>query len=114
VRDCLHPADLVPLLDKQLAGTRANAPQVVNVSGGTDSAFSLLQLSDWCRGALGPHQVTADPRERPFDLPWLVLDFSEARRVWDWRPTRRRVEILDEILRHARANPSWLELSAAS
>jgi CDP-paratose 2-epimerase len=39
VRDCLHPADLVSLLDLQLADTDADKPRVVNVGGGRGSAL---------------------------------------------------------------------------
>jgi CDP-paratose 2-epimerase len=114
VRDCLHPADLVPLLDKQLAADRTDVPRIVNVSGGRESAFSLLQLSDWCRERLGPHAVAADPGQRPFDVPWLVLDSREACRAWGFEPHRGRAQIFDEIACHAEANPAWLELSAHS
>jgi len=113
VRDCLHPADVVPLLDKQMNSGGTEAPKVVNVSGGAESAFSLLQLGDWCRDRLGPHEVAADPRDRPFDVPWLVLDSSLARQVWGFRPTHHRDDLFDEILRHAEAEPAWLDLSAS-
>ena len=114
VRDCLHPADLVPVLLKQAAagktcGTK-QVPQVVNLSGGIDSARSLLELSDWCTERFGPHSVANDPRERPFDLPWVVLDSTLAQKTWDWYPSRNTVSILDEIAAHAQANPHWLDL----
>jgi CDP-paratose 2-epimerase len=114
VRDCLHPADLVPLLDRQMASPDRNVPRVVNVSGGRDSAMSLRQLSAWCHERLGPHEVRPDPRPRPFDLPWLVLDAGLAREVWGWAPARTTAAILDEIARHAAANPDWLDRSASS
>ncbi|HVR71626.1 MAG TPA: NAD-dependent epimerase/dehydratase family protein [Vicinamibacteria bacterium] len=114
VRDCLHPADLVPLLDRQMAAGATEAPRVVNVGGGRASALSLLQLSRWCRERLGDHAVAAEGGERPFDVPWLVLDAEAARRAWDWAPGRRTADVLEDILRHARAHPSWLEISAAS
>jgi CDP-paratose 2-epimerase len=111
VRDCLHPADLVPLLLQQLRGPSDERPRVVNVSGGRGSAMSLLQLSRWCGERLGEHTVEADTGERPFDVPWLVLDSSLARREWGWAPSRSTVSILEEILEHARQNPDWLDLS---
>jgi CDP-paratose 2-epimerase len=111
VRDCLHPADLVPLIESQLAADRSGRRRIVNVSGGRDSAMSLLQLSEWCRLNIGEREVASDPSPRRFDLPWVVLDASRAAAVWGWRPRRDRDAILSEILRHAQANPSWLELS---
>ena len=113
VRDCLHPADLIPLLEAQLAapGTAA-ADRIVNVGGGTASAMSLRQLSDWCDQRFGSHPVASDPSQRPFDIPWIVLDASKAARVWGWRPRTPLLAILEEISAHAGTHPDWLELSA--
>jgi CDP-paratose 2-epimerase len=112
VRDCLHPADLVPLVDAQLAATGSSRPTTVNVGGGRASAISLREISEWCRDRLFEHPVSSDPRPRPFDLPWIVLDAGRASSAWGFAPRRRTVDILEEIVRHAEANPSWLELSA--
>ena len=113
MRDCLHPRDLLPLLEKQFAApATAAADRVVNVSGGAASATSLRQLSDWCAGHCGPHQVTADGTPRPFDLPWLVLDHAKATRLWNWRPQTPVAAIFGEIAAHAQSHPDWLDLSA--
>lgn len=114
VRDALHPADLAPLLLRQMesGGGRDALPKIVNVGGGLESAMSLRQLSDWCRERFGPHEVSSDPENRPFDVPWVVLDAGLAGRTWGWKPERRVSEILEEIARHAEAHPEWLEVSA--
>ena len=113
VRDCLHPRDLVPLLERQASAPRVpSADRLVNVSGGAASATSLRQLSAWCAGRLGAHEVAADGTPRPFDLPWMVLDSAKAARVWDWRPATPVAAVLEEIAAHAEANPGWLDLSA--
>ncbi|MGA3006317.1 MAG: NAD-dependent epimerase/dehydratase family protein [Opitutaceae bacterium] len=113
VRDCLHPRDLSPLLEKQLAApSLASADRVVNVSGGAASARSLRQLSDWCAQKFGPHTVAFDSTPRPFDLPWIVLDSAKTARVWDWHPQTPVETILSEIADHAQAHPEWLDLSA--
>ena len=112
VRDCMHPGDLVPLLDRQLAYSGRDRPRVVNVSGGRLSAISLSQLSQWCRERLGDREVTTAPASRPFDVPWLVLDVHLAKSAWGWGPVRGTGEILSEILDHAERHPHWLELSA--
>jgi CDP-paratose 2-epimerase len=112
VRDCLHPADLVPLLVAQMnAGQSAGLPRVVNVGGGMDSSFSLAELSAWCADYFGPHEVTADPTPRPFDVGWLVLDASLACASYNWRPTYTREAIFSEIAAHAREHPEWLRFS---
>jgi len=111
VRDCLHPADLVPLLEQQLTADAAGKPPIVNAGGGTASAMSLRQLSEWCRERTGDHTVEMSGEDRPFDIPWIVLDAARAAEVWGWRPRLAVRDILDEILVHAHAHPRWLELS---
>jgi CDP-paratose 2-epimerase len=114
VRDCLHPADLMPLLERQIASADDGQPRVVNVGGGRTSAISLYQLSEWCRERLGDHTVTSQAEARPFDLPWVVLDASLATEVWGWKPSRRTGDILEEIVRHAEQHPEWLDLAENS
>jgi CDP-paratose 2-epimerase len=112
VRDCLHPRDLVPLLEKQMAApAMAVTDRIANFSGGAASAMSLKQLSDWCNGRFGPHAVAQDGTSRPFDIPWIVLDSAKAARVWHWWPSTPTAAILEEIAVHAEQNPGWLDLS---
>ncbi len=138
VRDCLHPADLGELVRKQmergglkdeggrmkdegkgalqpagLSGRReaGGTCRIFNVSGGVGSARSLRQLSAWCAGEFGPHEVASDLTPRAFDLPWVVLDSARAEETWDWRPCRGVEEICAEIARHAREHPEWLAVS---
>lgn len=112
VRDVLHPRDLVPLVEKQASS--ADGPRVVNVSGGTERSISLRELSLWCSERFGPREVAADPADRRFDVPWLVLDSSLARTAWGFTPAVPLPAILEEIARHAEADPSWLERSGVS
>lgn len=114
VRDCLHPADLAPLLKAQF-GAPSLPPEdrIVNVGGGARSAISLLQLSNWCAARFGPHPIEADLKPRAFDIPWLVLDASKAARIWGWKPVTPLGSVLEEIAVHAAARPDWLDVSAA-
>jgi CDP-paratose 2-epimerase len=108
VRDCLHPADLAPLLLAQLdAGLSPEKPSVINVAGGAPQAMSLRQLGAWCAGRLGPHEVACDPAPRPYDLPWVVLDSNLAAAAWNWRPRTPVLSILEEIAVHSLAHPRW-------
>ncbi len=113
VRDCLHPRDLLPVLEKQFKSPQlAVADRIANFSGGAASAMSLKQLSDWCARRFGPHPVVQDGTPRPFDIPWIVLDHARATTIWGWQPATPTATILEEIAAHAEQNPGWLELSA--
>lgn len=112
VRDCLHPRDLVPLIELQMRDAGRPIARVQNVSGGMVSATSLRQCSDWCTARFGPHTVTSRPEHRRFDVPWLVLDSARAAQQWAWAPSTPREAIFEEIARHAEQHPDWLEVSA--
>ncbi len=113
VRDCLHPRDLLPVLEKQFTAPKLSASdRLANFSGGAVSAMSLRQLSAWCERRFGPHAVLRDGTSRPFDIGWMVLDHAKATRCWAWRPATPTMAILEEIALHAEQNPGWLELSA--
>ena len=113
VRDCLHPRDLLPALAQQFSAPKLpSADRIANFSGGAASALSLRQLTAWCDAAFGLHSIASDPTPRPFDIPWMVLDSSKAARLWQWRPATSTASLLEEIATHARAHPTWLDLSA--
>lgn len=108
VRDCLHPDDLADLLSIQMRAAAA-APVMCNVSGGASSAMSLAQLSGWCAERFGPRAVGSVPADRPYDVPWAVLDHALASSRFGWHPRRGIASILAEIADHAERHPDWLD-----
>jgi CDP-paratose 2-epimerase len=114
VRDCLHPSDVVRLLEQQMnepLGT--DKPRVLNLSGGLANSMSLKQLSNWCAERFGPNEVVQTNIQRPFDIPWMVLDSRQAWAIWSWKPEINLYEILTEISGFAEKNESWCGLSAS-
>ncbi len=108
VRDALHPRDLARMVEFQLRSTGAGT--LLNVSGGRANSMSLSQLTTWCDQRFGTHQPVADGSERPYDVPWLILDSNKAISSTAWHPQVSLEKILDEIAEHAAANPDWLTL----
>ncbi len=113
VRDCLHPRDLVPVLRAQMQSGDQDKPRIANFSGGAANALSLAQLTDWCDARFGPHAVVREATPRPFDIPWLVLDATLAKKTWSWSPKILWPQVLDEIAEHAEQHPDWLEISGS-
>ncbi len=111
VRDCLHPRDLVPLLQKQISDSSREPVRLVNIGGGAESAMSLAQLSSWCAARFGKHQIGCKKELRQFDIPLLVMDSSLAGSIWGWKPQTPLESILKEIAIHAEQHPDWLEIS---
>ncbi len=111
VRDALHPRDLARLVDYQLR--HPGPSQVLNISGGAANSMSLAQLTAWCDDHFGPHQPVADGSDRPYDIPWLILDSTRALAATGWKPEITLPQILDEIATHTLANPDWLNRCGA-
>jgi len=112
VRDCLHARDLTPLLAGQMQKPRKDVPRIINVSGGLSQSASLRELSAWCENRFGKGNISGSKETRPFDVPWLVLDSSLAKEVWNWSPQTSLETIWSEIAGHSEANPRWLEATA--
>lgn len=106
VRDALHPLDLARMVVLQLQ--TAGPGTLLNVSGGSANSMSLAELTAWCDERFGPHCPVSDGSERPYDVPWLILDSSKATSATSWKPQISIEKILDEIAGHAVANPDWL------
>jgi CDP-paratose 2-epimerase len=111
VRDAFHPRDLAALLDAQMAAARSGGRRLYVAGGGPANAMSLAQLNTWCDTRFGAHPPQADSRERPYDIPWMVMDSSDAATDFGWAPRIPLPELLEGIASHAERNPDWLERS---
>jgi CDP-paratose 2-epimerase len=111
VRDAFHPRDLASLLDLQMRQERKGGQRIYTAGGGPDNALSLAQLTAWCDARFRPHPVAADLNERPYDIPWVVMDNTDCERHFGWQPDTPIAALLEEIAGHAEANPDWLERS---
>jgi CDP-paratose 2-epimerase len=112
VRDCLHPADLTPVLVRQMQHPSSLLEPPLNFGGGAENSMSLAQLSDWCVRRFGAHSVNSDPSPRPFDIPWMVMDCRGAAQRWGWQPRCRLPAVLEEIASHAEQHPDWLNITS--
>lgn len=112
VRDGFHPDDLAALIAIQLQ-RKPPSDAIYNAGGGARNAMSLAQLTSWCNDRFGSHLPQADPKPRPFDIPWVVMDSARARNDLGWQPERTLASILDEIADHVKAHPDWLKRCGA-
>jgi CDP-paratose 2-epimerase len=99
------------LVWKQIQSSERKVDRVQNVSGSVQSAMSLAQLRAWCADRFGKHHVGGDSASRPYDMPWITLNSTIAKRQRSWRPTISLEQILEEIAQHVEAHPNWLEIS---
>jgi CDP-paratose 2-epimerase len=106
VRDALHPRDLASMVDFQLQNAAKGG--IFNLSGGKENSMSLAQLNAWCDQRFRPHRPIQDGSDRPYDVPWLILDSARATAATGWTPRIGIGQILEEIAAHAEKHPDWL------
>jgi CDP-paratose 2-epimerase len=88
---------------------RKGGQRIYNAGGGTRNALSLAQLNAWCDAKFAEHKPEADLRERPYDVPWVIMDSVLADRDFAWTPETSLEDVLEEIACHAEQHPEWLE-----
>ena len=101
-----------PALKRLIADIEAGQIDVVvvyKVDRLTRALSDFARLVDVFDRRFGGFAPVADPQPRLFDIPWLVMDSGAARQRFGWRPLRNIESILEEIARHVRDNPGWLE-----
>lgn len=111
VRDAFHPEDLARLIVAQMGKGEYKGLRIFNVGGGPENAMSLAQLTAWCAEQFGQNAVAIDLTPRPYDVAWLVMDYTKALQTFGWRPERGLNSILVDLALHARRNPHWLEIT---
>jgi CDP-paratose 2-epimerase len=105
VRDILHVADLVDLVERQLPSLPAARGDIYNVGGGRACSVSLCELTELCRRATGKTvDLSPVPEVRAADIPIYISDFRRAERRFDWRPTHTPEAIVMEISDWVAAN----------
>jgi len=98
VRDLLHVADLVDLIELQLLAPEHWDGAVVNVGGGRACSLSLLETTALCRELSGREiDVGAAGGERPGDVPVYLSDCTRLFSLTDWRPRRGASAVLRDI-----------------
>jgi CDP-paratose 2-epimerase len=112
-RDAFHPRDLAALMVAQMRTARCNGQRVYTAGGGPPNTMSLAQLTAWCDGRFGRHTPDVDPEPRMYDIPWMVMDNTEAARDFGWQIEMSLPAVLEGIAQHASQHPDWLEISRA-
>lgn len=98
VRDVLHVADLVELVEAQLAAPGAWGGRVYNVSGGNACSVSLLELTRMCQSITGRRvDVSGVAEETSADVRIFIGDSRKACEDFLWRPVRTPAETVSDI-----------------
>ena len=98
VRDLLHVADLVDLVEDQLLRPRHWAGRTFNVGGGRAHSLSLMETTALCRELTGRNlQIRSVEQTRPGDVPVYLSDCMMLFAHTDWRPKRDARTVLGDL-----------------
>jgi CDP-paratose 2-epimerase len=98
VRDFLHVADLLDLIDLQIHSLEKLKGQTFNVGGGVSNTLSLYETTQLCQEITG-HQIPISPipETRIGDVPIFITDSSRVMNATGWQPQRDAKTTLTEI-----------------
>jgi CDP-paratose 2-epimerase len=105
VRDLLHVADLVELIELQLLEPERWDGVTANVGGGRACSLSLLETTALCREISGRElDIRPADANRPGDVPLYLSDCSLLHSLSDWRPQRGARAVLEDVAAWIRAH----------
>ncbi|MCL1468540.1 NAD-dependent epimerase/dehydratase family protein [Argonema galeatum] len=98
VRDFLHIADLLELIDIQIDRLEELKGKTFNVGGGCENTLSLYETTQLCQKITG-HQITITPvaETRSGDVPIFITDAGKIRQTLEWAPKRNAETTLTDI-----------------
>ena len=98
VRDLLHVADLLDLIDLQIHDLENLKGQTFNVGGGVYSTLSLYETTKLCQKITGNHiPITPVATTRTGDVPIFITDSTKVVTFTGWQPKRDAKTTLIEI-----------------
>ena len=110
VRDLLHPADLVSLVQKQLEYGRQWDGQIYNVGGGRAISASLREMTDVCRSVIGKEMpVDGIGDTAPYDIPVYLTDYGKVSACFEWIPRKNIRDIVSETALWIRSHEQVLK-----
>lgn len=110
VRDILHIADLVNLIDKQIHQIDVFDGKVFNAGGGLSNSASLLEMTQICQKITG-HTIPIEPvlENRQADLKAYITNNQKIQQEANWTPQISVEKTLEDIFDWIRIHENKLK-----
>ena len=110
VRDMLHIADLVRLIDIQIHNIDKFNNTVFNAGGGLTSSASLLEMTQICEDITGNKiPIKSVTENRPADLRIYISDNTAIEAATGWKPEKTAKDIFSDIFHWLKDNEAALK-----
>jgi CDP-paratose 2-epimerase len=107
VRDFLHIADLLDLIDLQIQQLDSLNGEIFNVGGGVENTLSLYETTQLCQEITGNRvEITPVLENRIGDVPIFITDSRKIINQTGWKPKRGTRKTLLDIYYWIRENQS--------
>ena len=105
VRDLLHVADAIDLIDEQLGDPGHWDGMVANAGGGREVSLSLRETTALCEEITGNRvEIASEVETRKGDVPVYISDCSRLFAHTGWRPRRAARDVLVDSFDWIREN----------
>jgi CDP-paratose 2-epimerase len=96
-RDVIHIQDLVELIDYQIHNFSTFSNITMNIGGGIETSFSLLELTALCENATGNKlNIQRITENRAADLRIYIGDNSKINQLCGWKPSRTVNQLVED------------------
>lgn len=111
VRDILHVADLVDLVDYELHHIDALNGEIFNAGGGNEVSLSLKELTAYCEEITGNKiEIEGVLETRMADIRMYITDNSKVTAATGWSPKRSVKQTLQETFDWMKENEAILKM----
>jgi CDP-paratose 2-epimerase len=107
VRDLLHIADFLELIDLQISELDTLKGQIFNIGGGLEYSLSLQETTRLCQELIGRKlHVSSVAESRAGDVKVFITDYRKVADSIGWRPKWRPQEVIADIVEWIRTSES--------
>jgi len=109
-RDVLHIDDLIRLIDWQIKNIDQVNGEVLNVGGGNEVSFSLLELTKICEEITG-NKIEIEPQMegRTADIRIYITDNTKITQLTGWKPEKSIRELVQDTYNWLKENENSLK-----